>query len=446
MSQISTVLNAQGAGTVDVITATYSPALTAYTDKRVLMFRATGANTSTTPTFNTNALGAKTIVKKGNQALVAGDIPAARYIAIIQYDSTTDKFELLNPASDLDTQTLAQVLAQGNTTGGNKIIMSNGDNIEDPTGNIEMDFGQGFGYWAITTDNGVYVQPYIYIDTNSGYLADSTHGFFFGNFTAPGVTRFVHIRPGELELKHDVKVELDAPDINLIQETASLILSTDASKNIKGLPTVTYPSLAELAFVKGLTSAVQTQLNNKQPLDTQLTEIAALNPANDDIIQEKAGVLTNRTMAQLSADLTANLLIGYQGLTLQFSAGVVAASPADSTTYYCGSQYVNAQTTSVAALKRIYFPKAGTVKSVYLVFQNNVTGSSESGTVSLRLNNTTDTVISSAVTNDAVVTAFNNTGLSISVIAGDFFEIKWDTPVWATNPTGVFWGGTVYVE
>lgn len=40
-----------------------------------------------------------------------------------------------------------------------------------------------------------------------------------------------------------------------------------------------------------------------QALDGDLTAIAALAPTNDDIIQRKAGAWTNRTMAQLRADL-----------------------------------------------------------------------------------------------------------------------------------------------
>jgi hypothetical protein len=42
-----------------------------------------------------------------------------------------------------------------------------------------------------------------------------------------------------------------------------------------------------------------------QPLDSDLTDIAALSPANDDMIQRKAGAWTNRTIAQLVADLIA---------------------------------------------------------------------------------------------------------------------------------------------
>jgi hypothetical protein len=45
--------------------------------------------------------------------------------------------------------------------------------------------------------------------------------------------------------------------------TESQLMATGASKELVSLPVATYPSLAELAFVKGLTSAVQTQLTDK---------------------------------------------------------------------------------------------------------------------------------------------------------------------------------------
>ena len=53
---------ADATGTVDVITATFSPAIT-LADKTLCAIIASGANTSTTPTFNPNGLGAKTITK-----------------------------------------------------------------------------------------------------------------------------------------------------------------------------------------------------------------------------------------------------------------------------------------------------------------------------------------------------------------------------------------------
>ncbi len=58
--------------------------------------------------------------------------------------------------------------------------------------------------------------------------------------------------------------------------TANEMLITDGSKNIISAAVVTYPSLTELTYLKGVTSAIQTQLNAKQASDAQLTSLAAL--------------------------------------------------------------------------------------------------------------------------------------------------------------------------
>ena len=85
-------------GTADAIEVTYSPALTGLPDGQLCFFRAAAANTSTTPTFNPNGLGAKTIVKNGNQPLVAGDIAGQYHEIILRYEATNTRWELLNPA------------------------------------------------------------------------------------------------------------------------------------------------------------------------------------------------------------------------------------------------------------------------------------------------------------------------------------------------------------
>jgi len=45
--------------------------------------------------------------------------------------------------------------------------------------------------------------------------------------------------------------------------TASELVATDASKNLVSLAVATYPSLTELTYLKGVTSAIQTQINAK---------------------------------------------------------------------------------------------------------------------------------------------------------------------------------------
>jgi hypothetical protein len=102
--------------------------------------------------------------------------------------------------------------------------------------------------------------------------------------------------------------------------------------------------------------------------------------------------------------------------------------------------------TTTAGSVRCYIPKAGTVTAIYGSF---VTGGTHTATSTLnfRLNDTTDTLIASAALNNSAVTAFSNPSLSVTVIAGDFFEIKWTNPAWTNpNPNNVRMSLVVYIE
>jgi len=278
-------LSAVATGTVDVITATYSPAPT-LVDKKILFLRAIGSNITTTPTFNPNGVGAKTITRKGGEPLAVGDITGAGFVGILMYESANNRWVLLNPGAD----------ASG--------IVSNGQFIQSANGQVKLDFGNG-NYIGITTDGNGYSTAYLYMDSASDYgtFGDSNFGYWIGNGATPPLSNFIWGNTAYAEINHGTVINLNSPNINLPQETASRIMATDGSKNIDTLDTATYPSLTELSYVKGVTSAIQTQLGNKQPLDADLTTIAGLTPTNDDIMQYKAGAWANRTLAQLSTDL-----------------------------------------------------------------------------------------------------------------------------------------------
>lgn len=73
------------------------------------------------------------------------------------------------------------------------------------------------------------------------------------------------------------------------------------------------------AFQK--TNANFTDLyTNKQTVDSDLTTIAALSASNDDILQRKSGAWTNRTLAQVAADLQTPLGSIYQGIDTDLTA------------------------------------------------------------------------------------------------------------------------------
>jgi hypothetical protein len=84
--------------------------------------------------------------------------------------------------------------------------------------------------------------------------------------------------------------------------TASELTATDASKNLVSLAVATYPSLAEIAHVKGVTSAIQTQLNGKQ----------ASMGADDNYVTDAEKVVIGNTSGTNSGDNAVNS--NYSGL------------------------------------------------------------------------------------------------------------------------------------
>lgn len=144
-------LTATAGGTVDALTATYSPFTSLY-DRAVFFLRVNGGNTSTTPTININTSGVKAIVKDGNP-LLPNDLLG---VVILMYDLTNDWYELITPRginlstnqleaiananaptlanpfatmSDVATPTLAEVLDTDNKTGQTNIVSNDGKSI-----------------------------------------------------------------------------------------------------------------------------------------------------------------------------------------------------------------------------------------------------------------------------------------------------------------------------
>jgi hypothetical protein len=130
-----------------------------------------------------------------------------------------------------------------------------------------------------------------------------------------------------------------------------------------------------------------------------------------------------------------------------YSLNVMAASLGtitDAATYYFGSLAALAPSTT-AALARLYVPKAGVIKAVYVQTRAATAGTAENISVYVRLNNTADTLVQT-VGLAAAVRLFSNTTLNIAVAQGDYIEIKMVCPTWATNPATMAIGGVIYIE
>lgn len=74
--------------------------------------------------------------------------------------------------------------------------------------------------------------------------------------------------------------------------TASQLLATDTDKKLVSLSTSTYPSLTELSYLKGVTSAVQTQINTKQSIETITAKTTTYTVLTTDSFLTGSGTFT----------------------------------------------------------------------------------------------------------------------------------------------------------
>ncbi len=124
------------------------------------------------------------------------------------------------------------------------------------------------------------------------------------------------------------------------------------------------------------------------------------------------------------------------------------AAPAASTTYYI-SGFASAPGVN-AGIIPMYVQFPATLMHMSLKAVVGTPASAETGTVSVRVNNTTDYVVTSAMQWNANVNVgyYAIFGLGVPLIADelaitDYFEIKIATPAWLTPPLNVIYSGVL---
>ena len=118
------------------------------------------------------------------------------------------------------------------------------------------------------------------------------------------------------------------------------------------------------------------------------------------------------------------------------------ASPPDSTPIFWGP---NAATVS-NAVNRIYVQRACRIQKVTATLFVSGPGTSEVSTMYLRVNDTTDYSIGAAFVTSAAFYSVVNNAMNITLAADDYFEFRWNTPAWVTNPAQVFMAAMVKVD
>lgn len=135
---------------------------------------------------------------------------------------------------------------------------------------------------------------------------------------------------------------------------------------------------------------------------------------------------------------TARTNLGTQ-YTIQSQATntVGTGTPSNATTYYWGWNMFNQNnTTEGKFIMRV--PISGTITSIrYEQGVYGTLGTSETSSLWIRVNNTTDLLVSSSIVCNAVNSNYVSGVLSQAVSAGDYLEVKWTTPTWVTKPVTI---------
>ena len=141
---------------------------------------------------------------------------------------------------------------------------------------------------------------------------------------------------------------------------------------------------------------------------------------------------TNWTSAAASAGTSFNGFL---------SGSSTPTSPSDATTYYFApNENIVSVTVSSNTATKFYVTKAVTLNIVYGTIRVGGTlGSAGNSTLFVRVNDTTNTNVTTTLAMSSADNNFNATGLGISLSAGDFFNFGITTPTWVTNPTNVNW-------
>lgn len=118
---------------------------------------------------------------------------------------------------------------------------------------------------------------------------------------------------------------------------------------------------------------------------------------------------------------------------------------ANATTYYFGG-FAGSQPTTVAALVPVTAPKAGVLTNVHLIaWVNGTLATAGNCTLSIRVNNTTDYLVTNTLALTAVTNKVNVDTLTIPIAENDEIEFKLLTPTWATPPTQVRIFGNIVI-
>jgi hypothetical protein len=416
-----------------------------YTEGDVYAVKFTNANDDDS-TININGLGAKTLVKQLNIQVTGGDIEAGQQFILI-YDGTN--FQMIGVApnqlfayvTNADSVTINKgqpVYAFG--AQGNRMSVKLASNTGDATSaqTVGVVFSSSIGAnqrgFIITQGviSGVNTSAYtagdqLYLGATAGTLT-ATKPVAPNHLVYIGIVERANAGNGQIYVKPQNGYELDELHDVLITSAANNdILQYETSSGLwknKTFPTLTSGTVTSVAVAAGTTGS---DINiSGSPITTSGTITINIPTASS----------TNRGALSSTDWTTFNQKSG----VFMHRIAPTAFNPLDATNYYAGDLSASLDWGTTAAARRHYVAASfELIAASIMVRVAGTIGTGESGTLAIRKNNTTDYTISTGVLMNAANVYVQATGLSgASFVSGDYFELKFTTPTWATNPTNVF--------
>jgi hypothetical protein len=415
-----------------------------YTEGDVYAVKFTNANDADS-TININGLGAKTLVKQLNIQVTGGDIESGQQFILI-YDGTN--FQMIGVAPN---QLFAYVTNDDSVTitkgqpvyafgaAGNRMSVKLASNTGDATSaqTVGVVFSSSIGAnqrgFIITQGviSGVNTSAYtagdqLYLGATAGTLT-ATKPVAPNHLVYIGIVERANAGNGQIYVKPQNGYELDElHNVLITSESNNDILQYETSSGLwknKPFPTLTSGTVTSVAVAAGTTGS---DINiSGSPITTSGTITINIPTASS----------TNRGALSSTDWTTFNQKSG----VFMHRIAPTAFNPLDATTYYAGDLSASLDWGTTAAARRHYVAASfQLIAASIMVRVAGTIGSGESGTLAIRKNNTTDYTISTGVLMNAANVYVQATGLSgASFVSGDYFELKFTTPTWATNPTNV---------
>jgi len=415
-----------------------------YTEGDVYAVKFTNGNDDDS-TININGLGAKTLVKQLNIQVTGGDIESGQQFILI-YDGTN--FQMIGVAPNqlfaYVTNDESVAITKGQPVyafgaAGNRMSVKLASNTSDATSaqTVGVVFSSSIGAnqrgFIITQGviSGVNTSAYtagdqLYLGATAGTLT-ATKPVAPNHLVYIGIVERANAGNGQIYIKPQNGYELDELHDVLITSAANNdILQYETSSGLwknKTFPTLTSGTVTSVAVAADTTGS---DINiSGSPITTSGTITINIPTASS----------TNRGALSSTDWTTFNQKSG----VFMHRIAPTAFNPLDATTYYAGDLSASLDWGTTAAARRHYVAASfQLIAASIMVRVAGTIGSGESGTLAIRKNNTTDYTISTGVLMNAANVYVQATGLSgASFVSGDYFELKFTTPTWATNPTNV---------